>query len=569
MRASVQKFFFAMFVGGVVSIAAPAEFPSIRSVPASAQSRVRAAFNAAGNRTYRPGLRELPGTGDSTRVFFTDDNDPGSLYWFNPETEDLRSISSPEPGASIRSFEERTYGENYFTLTTAAGNVYASGDGGLHWALRWDAAVSSPALVVSTFSSASGQLLVIASDSLWFFEPEEESWTRLAQAPQSFTNLAVDRTGRTVVASAGELLFLATRGNPDVPDFNVHVSKASFGQIDAIGIDTGDPAILAIAAAGLFHLTTDAGDSWRTTTVAGPNPLTTNVHSLAVMTEEGGARRIYAGTDAGLFVSYSDGLSWFQDTVLVGSPVTSVITRSDGAGLHLALTSGGREVTASDRGNPCPYEQNRYILGSGPRGFDNYIDVGAKEADYYVALVNKGDNASCSALPYLPGMAMFVGNTPWIKSFGIRYIDSYSASAAWNLRRGSYLFRISVTSNAASGGVTPSFRQRAFYLDKPRGSYSGRSVGYVQAAVSNNGQPNHCDLIPQDGSITPPTRNQSVAQFRPHISCPNYRGTVTFIACGGQNQGIRSVYVNGLHESLMAAASSDKTTCVVVNPYDE
>jgi hypothetical protein len=94
-------------------------------------------------------------------------------------------------------------------------------------------------------------------------------------------------------------------------------------------------------------------------------------------------------------------------------------------------------------------------------------------------------------------------------------------------------------------------------------------------------------MIPQNPSISAPTRNQSTITFTPRINCPNYSGRVAFIACGGPNQGIvtRSLPIGGGQNPALTAEmlspllgifgadkvpfyDTDKTTCVVPVPTD-
>src|SRR4029077_15939107 len=130
-------------------------------------------------------------------------------------------------------------------------------------------------------------------------------------------------------------------------------------------------------------------------------------------------------------------------------------------------------------------------------GFDDYADVGPVSATYYVALYNLTSISNCVANPYLPGYTSSFNTStiPWIRFSSYGYITQ----ATQNLSRGSYRFSWTITANNAI--ADPSFRQRAFSLDRPSGSYHGALYGVSQGVSYQGRQSTSCEMIPRKNAF--------------------------------------------------------------------
>ncbi|NUQ53042.1 MAG: hypothetical protein HUU19_10150 [Phycisphaerales bacterium] len=197
----------------------------------------------------------------------------------------------------------------------------------------------------------------------------------LAIAPSdSHYVYAATNDGRVLASSDSGATFTVIRqNNPGWP----RVTRELF-------VDPGDPRTLylAVAAYGASQVvrTRDGGATWEALDAGLPD---VPVNVVAVDTRSA-LPRIFAGTDAGLYVSVDDGATWTRYARAPGSlPNACVIDlRLETARRRLVVATQGRGAWTVPIYCPADVDQNGFVNGDDYDFFAEAFDTAGKAADF-------------------------------------------------------------------------------------------------------------------------------------------------------------------------------------------
>lgn len=197
----------------------------------------------------------------------------------------------------------------------------------------------------------------------------------LAIAPSdSHYVYAATNDGRVLASSDfGATFTIIRQNNPGWP----RVTRELF-------VDPGDPRTLylAVAAYGASQVvrTRDAGATWETLDAGLPD---VPVNVVAVDTRSA-LPRIFAGTDAGLYMSVDDGATWTRYAKAPGSlPNACVIDlRLETARRRLVVATQGRGAWSVPIYCPADVDQNGFVNGDDYDAFAESFDTADKAADF-------------------------------------------------------------------------------------------------------------------------------------------------------------------------------------------
>jgi len=229
---------------------------------------------------------------------------------------------------------------------------------------------------------------------IWKTENRAANWAR-ANAETFlgvYTALAVapTDTNRAIAVTAEGYLMRTSSALTADQSLAWGSSRPRSGRVSAIVFDPGDErvAYAGYAGSGGPHLwkTVDGGATWTDIDGTGQTGLPdSTVNAIAIDPED--SMRIYAGTDAGLFVS--TGADWVLDAGIPAVPVRALVFHYQNGTRYLYVFTGGSGVwRAQTAGNVCSYSLSAVDRTVAAAGGPFSVDVGTSPGCQWTARSN-------------------------------------------------------------------------------------------------------------------------------------------------------------------------------------
>ncbi len=235
-----------------------------------------------------------------------------------------------------------------------------------------------------------------AGQHIWKTENRAANWARANTetflGAYTAMGIAGADTNRAIAGTADGYLLRTSSGLTADQSLAWQSSRPRAGRVSAIVFDPRDErvAYAGYSESGGQHLwkTVDGGSSWAGIDGTGQTGLPdTAVHAIAIDPED--PMRIYAGTDAGLFVS--TGADWVLEAGIPAVPVRALVFHeSNGARQLYAFTDGSGVWRAKTKENACSYSISVVEKTAPAAGGPLSVDVITGQGCQWTARSNAG-----------------------------------------------------------------------------------------------------------------------------------------------------------------------------------
>lgn len=235
-----------------------------------------------------------------------------------------------------------------------------------------------------------------AGQHIWRTENRAANWSR-ANAETflgACTAIAVSQTdgNRAIAGTAEGYLMRTSIALTSDQSHQWQIAQPRAGRVSAIVFDPRDERIAyaGYAGAGGPHLwkTADGGATWTGIDGTGQTGLPDSaVNAIAIDPED--PMRIYAATDAGLFVSAGGGVDWALETGIPAVPVRALVFHFQNGTRNLYAFTGGSGVWRTQTaGNVCSFSLSAVERTVPAAGGPFSVDVGTSPGCQWTARSN-------------------------------------------------------------------------------------------------------------------------------------------------------------------------------------
>lgn len=286
------------------------------------------------------------------------------------------------------------------------GHVFASADGGQHWADHSMGIVQPNAIHALSFDATGKKLYAATDNGLFVSVDAAQQWSAVlvkvhGLPSEMFTALAFDLNAPQTIYVAGQHAVIGSTDNGTTWSLITN-GIPSDATIHNLTYDTDNQQLWAATSSGVFR-SDDRGASWQALNTGLPAPI--DVYTIQPAAISGGAKGlIFAGTSQGFLRSTDDGAHWAESlqslaktqvravlvdfrtptTVYVGTDIG--VLRSDDSGQNWSGIASG-----------LPRNQAVYAIGLGA---SEYAQLFAATDDVYLFPGTSGGFSFVRLVPF-------------------------------------------------------------------------------------------------------------------------------------------------------------------------